>query len=178
LATQAVVRQCRVGAAGHCSSAPQGLMGGCRCQSKFWLTPSRWRRLPDHLHVLPLMVARGCARLSFLHSAAEAIGDLDVPVSSQCRRKDRKVSTRRRDLFRAPRRHRHPEPDRVFDLPSGRRSNRPEFEEFRRRVQVEVDAIEPPFSARLSRMRSTITLPKEQFDTLKAAEASARCSGR
>lgn len=66
-----------------CPAGPYGRMP--MPPSKFWLTPSRWRRLPDHLHVLPLMVARGCARLSFLHSAAEAIGDLDVPASSQCR---------------------------------------------------------------------------------------------
>ena len=29
---------------------------------------------------VPLMVARGYASLSFLHSAAEAIGDLEVPA--------------------------------------------------------------------------------------------------
>jgi hypothetical protein len=33
------------------------------------------------MYDVPLMVARGYASLSFLHSAAETIKDLDVPIN-------------------------------------------------------------------------------------------------
>jgi len=69
---------------------------------------------------VPLMVARGHASLSFLHDAAEFIGQLDVPsyiyhlgdfdpVRGQCRREDRTDptadGTAGRNSFRARRRH-------------------------------------------------------------------------
>ena len=90
------------------------------------------RRLPGHQpYDVPLMVARGYASLSFLHSAAEYINELDVPdlhlpprrlrpVRRQCRREDRgdaaRAGARRRNSFRAHRRH--AATDREWDLPT------------------------------------------------------------
>ena len=76
------------------------------------------------MYDVPLMVARGYASLSFLHSAAEYIddarrADLHLPsrrlrsVRRQCRREDRGDpegdGAGRRDPLRAPRRHAGPD---------------------------------------------------------------------
>ncbi len=85
------------------------------------------------LYDVPLMVARGYASLSFLHTAAEAIDSLDVPAyiyhlgdfdpsGVNAGEKHREIVARdgaeRRDLLQARRRHARANPRMGIALPS------------------------------------------------------------
>jgi hypothetical protein len=136
---------------------------------------------------VPLMVARGYASLSFIHSAAEYISELDVPAhiyhlgdyDPSGVNAAEKIEETLREL--APSAEIHfqrlavtPEQIASFNLPT-----RPtKASDTRSRgfgeISVELDAIEPRGLRDLVEMAIQRHLPMEQFAVLKAAEASER----
>src|SRR5262249_47174797 len=136
---------------------------------------------------VPLMVARGYASLSFLHSAAEYINDLDVPTyiyhlgdfDPSGVNAGEKIEETLHELA--------PDADITFERiavtpeqitawalptrptkPSDTRSKN--FGE----ISVELDAIEPNQLRALVQEAIERHLPPEQFEVVKAAEASER----
>jgi hypothetical protein len=136
---------------------------------------------------VPLMVARGYASLSFLHSAAEQIADLDVPAhiyhlgdfDPSGVDAGRQIEATLRRM--APRAEIHferlavlPEQIEAWALPT-----RPtKASDSRARgfgaVSVELDAIEPGRLRALVEEAIERHLPAEQLRVLRAAEASER----
>ena len=139
------------------------------------------------MYDVPLMVARGYASLSFLHSAAEAINDLDVPAyiyhfgdfDPSGVNAGEKIEETLRELA--------PDAEINFDrlavtprqIREWRLPTRPTKKSDTRsrgfgNISVELDAIEP------NRLRDIVQnaieqhLPPEQFEVLKAAEESER----
>ncbi len=139
------------------------------------------------LYDVPLMVARGYASLSFLHSAAEYIAELDVPAfiyhlgdyDPSGLDAGRKIEETLREL--APHAEIHfqrlavtPEQITAWNLPS-----RPtKTSDSRARgfgpISVELDAIEPDQLRRLVEEAIEQHLPYQQLEVLKAAEQSER----
>jgi len=136
---------------------------------------------------VPLMVARGYASLSFLHSAAEYIGELDVPVfihhfgdfDPSGVNAGEKIEQTLKDM--APDAEIHFERVAVtteqiadWNLPTRPTKTSDSRSKNFGDISVELDAIDP------SRLRSLVTevierhLPPEQFAVLKAAEDSER----
>ena len=136
---------------------------------------------------VPLMVARGYASLSFLHSAAEAIAELDVPAyiyhlgdyDPSGVNAGEKIEQTLREL--APTAEIHFEriavnqdQIRQWELPT-----RPTKQSDSRAknfgdVSVELDAISPETLRQLVRLYIERHLPLEQLRVLKAAEHSER----
>jgi len=136
---------------------------------------------------VPLMVARGYASLSFLHSAAEYINDLDVPAyiyhlgdfDPSGVNAAEKIEQTLREL--APDAEIHFERLAVTPAQIARWSlpTRPTKTTDTRSknfgdISVELDAIPPDRLRRLVQSAIERHLPKRQFAILKAAEASER----
>jgi hypothetical protein len=139
------------------------------------------------LYDVPLMVARGYASLSFLHSAAEDIADLDVPVfiyhlgdfDPSGVNAGEKIEETLRDL--APVAEIYFERIAVtteqieeWSLPTRpTKSSDSRAKQFGP-ISVELDAIEPNRLRQLVRDAIEKHLPAEQFAVLKVAEESER----
>jgi hypothetical protein len=137
---------------------------------------------------VPLMVARGYASLSFLHTAAEAINDLDVPAyiyhlgdfDPSGVNAGEKIEETLRDL--APdaeivfeRIAVLPEQIEAWNLPSRpTKASDSRSKTFGSDISVELDAIAPDMLRDLVQDAIEQHLPTEQFEILKAAEQSER----
>ena len=136
---------------------------------------------------VPLMVARGYASLSFLHSAAEHINSLDVPAyiyhlgdfDPSGVNAGEKIEETLREL--APGTEIHFERLAVTEqqISDWRLPTRPTKQSDSRAknhgdISVELDAIEPGRLRQLVSETIEVHLPKDQFEILKAAEESER----
>jgi hypothetical protein len=137
---------------------------------------------------VPLMVARGYASLSFLHSAAEYINDLVVPTyiyhlgdfDPSGVNAGEKIEETLRELA--------PNADITFkrlavteeQITDWKLPTRPtkksdtRAKRFDSKISVELDAIEPRRLRRLVQTAIERHLPRRQFEVLKAAEKSER----
>lgn len=136
---------------------------------------------------VPLMVTRGYASLSFLHSAAEDIGESDKPTyiyhlsdfDPSGVDAGVKIEETLREL--APRAELHFERLGVTpaQIDSWRLPSRPTKQSDTRAktfgaISVELDAIEPDMLRLLLQRAIEQHLPQDQFEVLKQAEASER----
>ena len=136
---------------------------------------------------VPLMVARGYASLSFLHSAAEAIGELDVPAyiyhlgdfDPSGVNAGEKIEETLREL--APNAEIYferiavtPEQIRTWNLPTRPTKQTDSRAKGFGAISVELDAIPPDELRGLVQMAIEQHLPPEQFKILKVAEESER----
>lgn len=136
---------------------------------------------------VPLMVARGYASLSFLHSAAECIANLDVPAyiyhlgdfDPSGVNAGQKIEQTLREL--APHAEIHFErlavtPDQInaWNLPTRPTKTSDTRAKNFGSVSVELDAIEPDVLRGLVQDAIERHLPSDKFAVLKAAEASER----
>jgi hypothetical protein len=136
---------------------------------------------------VPLMVARGYASLSFLHSAADYIGDLDVPTfiyhlgdfDPSGVNAGEKIEETLREM--APDAHISferlavtPEQIRTWDLPTRPTKRSDSRSRGFGDISVELDAIAPEQLRELVQLAIEQHLPPEQFEVLKAAEESER----
>jgi hypothetical protein len=136
---------------------------------------------------VPLMVARGYASLSFLHSAAEFIDDLDVPAhiyhlgdfDPSGVNAGEKIEETLREL--APNAEIVFEriavtPDQIeaWNLPTRPTKTSDSRAKGFGDISVELDAIEPDTLRAIVLTAIERHLPQEQFEVLKAAEASER----
>jgi hypothetical protein len=136
---------------------------------------------------VPLMVARGYASLSFLHSAAEYINDLDVPTyiyhfgafDPSGVNAGEKIEQTLKEM--APNAEIHFEraavtPRQIDDwkLPSRPTKTSDSRSKNFGDISVELDAIEPGLLRALVQARIERHLPPDQFRVLKAAEESER----
>jgi len=139
------------------------------------------------MYDVPLMVARGYASLSFLHSAAEYIDTLDVPVfiyhlgdfDPSGVNAGEKIEQTLREL--APnaeiafqRIAVTPEQIAEWDLPTRPTKATDTRAKNFGEISVELDAIEPNRLRDLVRETLEQHLPPAQFEVLKAAEESER----
>jgi hypothetical protein len=139
------------------------------------------------MYDVPLMVARGYASLSFLHSAAEAINELDVPVhiyhlgdfDPSGVNAGEKIEETLREL--APDAEIHFERLGVteeqiadWDLPTRPTKKKDTRAKNFGDVSVELDAIEPDRLRALVELAIEQHLPPKQYEVLKAAEDSER----
>ena len=139
------------------------------------------------MYDVPLMVARGYASLSFLHSAAEYINDLEVPTyiyhlgdfDPSGVNAGEKIEETLRDLAPAAEIHF----ERIAVTPTQiefwRLPTRPTKASDTRAknfgaVSVELDAIDPALLRRTVQRAIERHLPAAQFEVLKAAEESER----
>jgi hypothetical protein len=136
---------------------------------------------------VPLMVARGYASLSFLHSAAEAISERGVPVyiyhlgdfDPSGVNAGEKIEETLREL--APDAEIYferlavtPEQIDVWDLPSRPTKQSDSRAKGFGAISVELDAIPPDYLRSIAREAIEQHLPPEQFKILKVAEESER----
>jgi hypothetical protein len=139
------------------------------------------------MYDVPLMVARGYASLSFLHSAAEYINDLDVPAYIYHLGDFDPSGVNAGEKIEETIREMAPEADITFEriavtpeqIAAWNLPTRPTKATDTRakgfgNVSVELDAIAPDRLRALVRQAIEIHLPKEQFNILKAAEESER----
>jgi hypothetical protein len=139
------------------------------------------------MYDVPLMVARGYASLSFLHGAADYIGDLDVPThiyhfgdfDPSGVNAAEKIEQTLREL--APDAEIHfkrvavtPQQIRRWHLPTRPTKQSDTRSKNFGAISVELDAIEPNQLRELVRGVIEQHLPAEQFEVLKAAEESER----
>ena len=141
-----------------------------------------------NVYDVPLMVARGYASLSFLHSAAEYIGTLDVPAyiyhlgdyDPSGFNAGEKIEETLRELAPSAdivfeRIAATPEQIEQWDLPTRpTKTTDSRAKKFGSSVSVELDAIEPNRLRRIVQEVIEAHLPAAQFEILKAAEASER----
>ena len=133
------------------------------------------------------MVARGYASLSFLHSAAEAISELDVPAyiyhlgdfDPSGVNAGEKIEETLRELAPSAeiifeRIAVTPEQIEVWDLPTRPTKTSDSRSKGFGDISVELDAIEPGTLRGLVRAAIEHHLPADQFALLKVAEASER----
>ena len=140
-----------------------------------------------NMYDVPLMVARGYASLSFLHSAAEAIADLDVPTfiyhlgdfDPSGVNAGEKIEETLRDL--APHADINfyriavtPEQIEEWNLPTRPTKKSDTRAKGFGEISVELDAIDPNDLRGLVQAAIEMHLPPEQFEVLKAAEKSER----
>jgi hypothetical protein len=137
---------------------------------------------------VPLMVARGYASLSFLHSAAEYINGLEVPThiyhlgdfDPSGVDAGEKIEQTLRELaadaeIRFERLAVTPEQIAQWDLPTRpTKASDSRAARFGSAISVELDAIEPRRLRVLVRAAIENHLPAKQFEILKAAEQSER----
>ncbi|UPJ65965.1 hypothetical protein [Bradyrhizobium sp. 191] len=139
------------------------------------------------MYDVPLMVARGYASLSFLHSAAEYIADIDVPTyiyhlgdfDPSGVDAGKKIEQTLREMAPAAELHFErigvtPQQIGQWKLP-----NRPTKQSDTRSknfgdISVELDAIEPDALRTLVEITIQRHLPRRQFEILRAAEESER----
>jgi hypothetical protein len=136
---------------------------------------------------VPLMVARGYASLSFLHSAAEAISELEVPAiiyhlgdfDPSGVNAGEKIEETLREL--APDAEIHfrrlavtPEQIDDWDLPTRPTKTSDTRSKGFGEISVELDAIEPAQLRSIVRSAIEDYLPRDQLEKLKVAEASER----
>jgi hypothetical protein len=136
---------------------------------------------------VPLMVARGYASLSFLHSAAEYIGEIDVPTyiyhlgdfDPSGVNAGEKIEQTLKEM--APHAEIHfkriavtPWQIENFDLPTRPTKTTDTRSKGFGSISVELDAIEPDLLRSLVRDHIERHLPARQFEILKVAEASER----
>ena len=139
------------------------------------------------MYDVPLMVARGYASLSFLYSAAEYINDLDVPVfiyhlgdfDPSGVNAGEKIEETLMEM--APYAditfERHavtPEQIEYWNLPARPTKTSDTRAKGFGDISVELDAIEPNRLRRIVQRAIEQHLPRQQFEVLKAAEASER----
>ncbi len=139
------------------------------------------------LYDVPLMVARGYASLSFLHSSAEYINELDMPVyiyhlgdydPSGVNAADKIEQTLKQ---MSPNTYIHFErlavtPEQIFtlNLPSRQTKQTDSRAKNFDSISVELDAIAPDDLRALVQGAIERHLPPEKFEILKAAEESER----
>jgi hypothetical protein len=143
--------------------------------------------LVTQMYDVPLMVARGYASLSFLHSAAEYINDLEVPTyiyhlgdfDPSGVNAGEKIEETLREL--APDADIHferlavtPEQITNWDLPTRPTKTSDTRSQGFGDISVELDAIEPTKLRRIVDLAIQRHLPPHQFKALKAAEESER----
>jgi|HubBroStandDraft_4_1064222.scaffolds.fasta_scaffold206138_2 hypothetical protein len=136
---------------------------------------------------VPLMVARGYASLSFLHSAADYINDLEVPVyiyhlgdfDPSGVNAGEKIEETLREM--APDAEIHferlavtPEQIRAWDLPTRPTKTTDSRAKGFGEISVELDAIEPQRLRMLVQIVIEEHLPPDQYEVLKAAKESER----
>ena len=136
---------------------------------------------------VPLMVARGYASLSFFHSAAEYIDELDVPAyiyhlgdfdpsgvnaGEKIEQTLRELAPDAEIYLRAHRRH--PGADRQWDLPTRPTKASDSRAKGFGAISVELDAIEPNQLRAARARRDRAASAADQFEVLKAAEESER----
>lgn len=139
------------------------------------------------LYDVPLMVARGYASLSFLHSAAEAISDLYVPAyiyhlgdfDPSGVNAAEKIEQTLRELAPAAEIHFEriavtPEQIRMWNLPTRPTKTSDSRARGFGAISVELDAIAPTDLRALVRGAIENHLPASEFAVLQAAEASER----
>jgi hypothetical protein len=139
------------------------------------------------MYDVPLMVARGYASLSFLHSAAEYINDLEVPTyiyhlgdfDPSGVNAGEKIEETLREM--APDADIYferiavtPEQIRDWNLPTRPTKSSDTRSKSFGDISVELDAIAPEQLRDLVRQAIERHLPPEQFEVLKAAEESER----
>jgi hypothetical protein len=136
---------------------------------------------------VPLMVARGYASLSFLHSAAEYINSLEVPVHIYHLGDYDPSGVNAGEKIEQTLREMAPDSDIVFeriavtpeqiiewDLPTRPTKTSDTRSKGFGDISVELDAIEPNRLRRLVQEVIETHLPRRQFKILKAAEESER----
>ena len=139
------------------------------------------------MYDVPLMVARGYASLSFLHSAAECISDLDVPAHIYHLGDFDPSGVDAGIKIELTLREMAPEAEIQFerlavtpgqiakwDLPTRPTKASDTRAKSFGEVSVELDAIEPDALREIVRKAIERHLPAERFEVLKAAEASER----
>ena len=139
------------------------------------------------MYDVPLMVARGYASLSFLHDAAEAINDLDVPTyiyhlgdfDPSGINAGEKIEETLRELaldaeITFERIAVTPEQIADWDLPTRPTKASDTRSKNFGAISVELDAIEPNQLRALVQETIELHLPADQFAVLKAAEESER----
>jgi hypothetical protein len=139
------------------------------------------------MYDVPLMVARGYASLSFLHSAAEYINSLDVPVyiyhlgdfDPSGVNAGEKIEETLREMAPAAEIHFErlavtPEQIEAWQLPTRPTTATDSRAKGFGAISVELDAIEPDKLRALVEDAIEDHLPPQQFKVLKAAEDSER----
>jgi hypothetical protein len=139
------------------------------------------------MYDVPLMVARGYASLSFLHSAAEYIGSIDVPTyiyhlgdfdPSGVNAGEKIEQTLKEMAPRASITFERvavtPDQIRAWDLPSRLTKASDTRSKNFGDISVELDAIPPDLLRNLVEGVIERHLPRRQFEILKIAEASER----
>ena len=140
------------------------------------------------MYDVPLMVARGYASLSFLHSAAEYVNALDIPAYIYHLGDFDPSGVNAGEKIEETLREMAPDADIIFeriavtpeqiadwDLPTRpTKASDTRSKNFGSTISVELDAIDP--NALRSLVQETIEqhLPADQFEVLKAAEQSER----
>jgi hypothetical protein len=139
------------------------------------------------MYDVPLMVARGYASLSFLHSAAEYINDLTVPTYIYHLGDYDPSGVNAAEKIEETLRELAPDADITFErlavtrqqIALWRLPTRPTKKSDTRakgfgKISVELDAIEPQRLRSLVQSVIEVHLPARQFKVLKAAEESER----
>lgn len=139
------------------------------------------------MYDVPLMVARGYASLSFLHSAAECINDLDVPTYIYHLGDYDPSGVNAGEKIEQTLKEMAPDAEINFmrigvteeqihewNLPSRPTKTSDSRSKGFGNISVELDAIPPGTLRRLVEVAIEQHLPKRQFEILKAAEASER----
>jgi hypothetical protein len=139
------------------------------------------------MYDVPLMVARGYASLSFLHEAADQIGELEVPAyiyhfgdfDPSGVNAGEKIEQTLREM--APEAEIHfqraavtPEQISQWNLPTRPTKSSDSRSKGFGDISVELDAITPEDLRELVQIVIEQHLPKRQFEILKVAEASER----
>lgn len=139
------------------------------------------------MYDVPLMVARGYASLSFLHSAAEYIGDINVPTyiyhfgdfDPSGVNAGEKIESTLREMAPEAEIHFHraavtPYQIKSMELPTRLTKTSDSRSKGFGDVSVELDAIPPADLRRLVERVIERHLPRRQFEIMKVAEASER----
>jgi hypothetical protein len=139
------------------------------------------------MYDVPLMVARGYASLSFLHSSAEHINSLDVPTYIYHLGDFDPSGVNAGEKIEETLVAMAPDADIIFErvavteqqiaewqLPSRPTKSSDTRSKGFGRISVELDAIEPALLRALVQDAIEDHLPREQFNILKVAEASER----
>jgi hypothetical protein len=139
------------------------------------------------MYDVPLMVARGYASLSFLYRAAEYINDLDVPVFIYHLGDFDPSGVNAGEKIEETLMEMAPDADITFErhavtpgqieywnLPARPTKTSDTRAKGFGDISVELDAIEPNRLRRIVQRAIEQHLPRQQFEVLKAAEASER----
>ncbi|MEY9674795.1 hypothetical protein [Bradyrhizobium elkanii] len=168
----------------------KSLWADANCYVEIWLEKDALAGviLPvTSMYDVPLMVARGYASLSFLHSSAEQIGELKVPTyiyhlgdfDPSGVDAGRKIEQTLRELAPAVDLHFQRIGVTPTQISDWRLPTRPTKQSDTRSknfgdISVELDSIEPGTLRELVETTIQRHLPRRQFDILKAAEESER----